>query len=330
MILIVVKLVVGLGLLTWGADIFVRGAAALALRLGVSSLVVGLTVVAMGTSAPELLVCVQAAIDGRGSLAMGNAVGSNIFNTGAILGAAALVYPMRCAASVIRREVPSMIGVGAVLTLAALFGLQAGMIDRREGIVLLVLFAGYLIYSYRSARMGTREVQTKVDIEFTSREAERMRAVPLWRTLAYLVVGATLLAVGARLLVDAAVAVAMLLGVSELVIGLTVVGAGTGLPELATSLAAAVRRHSDIAIGNVVGSNIFNVLLILGTTAVVRPLEVERSVVVRDLPVMMAFFVLCFPIMLTRGRIGRGEGALLLGMYLGYVALLYYQSTSPA
>lgn len=329
MILILVKLVVGFGLLTWGADVFVRGAAALALRLGVSSLVVGLTVVAMGTSAPELLVCIQAAFEGRGSLAVGNAVGSNIFNTGAILGAAALVYPMRCAVSVIKREVPIMIGVGAALTLAALFGLETGTIDRVEGVILLVLFAGYLTYNYRNARADDPEALIEVEIELSEESAAKMRETPVWKTVTFLVVGAALLAVGARLLVDSAVAIAMALGVTELVIGLTIVGAGTGLPELATSMAAAFRKHSDIAIGNVVGSNIFNVLLILGTTATLEPLGVERSVVVRDLPVMMAFFVLCLPLMVTRGRIGRGEGAVLLAGYVAYVVVLYTQGAAP-
>jgi len=233
---------------------------------------------------------------------------------------------MHCAVSVIKREVPIMIGVGAALTLVALFGMKTGTIDRLEGIVLLALFAGYLVYNYRNARADDPEALIEVEIELSEEDAARMRETPLWKTIGFLVSGSALLAVGARLLVDSAVAIAMTLGVPELVIGLTIVGAGTGLPELATSLAAAFRKHSDIAIGNVVGSNIFNVLLILGATSAVSPLEVERSVIVRDLPVMMAFFVLCLPLMVTRGRIGRGEGAVLLSGYVAYVVFLYYQA----
>ncbi len=326
-LLVILKLLVGLTLLTIGADWLVRGAASLAIRLGVSSLVVGLTIVACGTSAPELLVCVRAALDGRTDLAVGNAVGSNVFNTAAILGAAALIYPIQCSVAVIKREVPLMILVGALLVAAALVGAPAHVIGRGEGVALLVVFVGYIWLTYALAR---REGSSEFDEEFRAERAgTAFTPRILLRDIGFVVLGIAGLVIGARLLVDAAVHIAVLMGVSELVIGLTIVGAGTGLPELATSIAAAFRKHSDIAVGNVLGSNIFNILLILGATSTITPLPVESEVLRRDLPVMMFLFVIAFPIMLTRRRIGRLEGALLLSIYVMYLVTVYRAGAVP-
>jgi len=194
--------------------------------------------------------------------------------------------------------------------------------------VFLAAFTAYIYYAYRIARRERPEVLQEYELSIGQDQAERMRQKPIVRDLAYVAGGSLLLVAGAYLLVGGAVDLARLAGVSELVIGLTIVGAGTGLPELATCVVAAYRRHSDIAVGNVVGSNIFNVLLILGTTSAISPLPVERVVLVRDLPVMMFLFVISYPLMVTRSRIGRIEGTSLLLIYIAYVVYLFMEANA--
>lgn len=330
MLTAIVQLVIGLALLTAGAEGLVRGAAALAFRLGLSTLVIGLTVVAFGTSAPELLVCVRASMAGQSGLAVGNAVGSNIFNTGAILGIAAIIYPISCSATVVKREVPIMILSGFLLLTATLVGTQVGQLDRSEGIIFVLIWIGYLAYAYRVAKRERPEVLEAHHLELAPDDPEKILRGRLWLDLVYLGGGLALLAFGADLLVEGAVELARLAGVSELVIGLTIVGAGTGLPELATSVVAAVRKHSDMAVGNVLGSNIFNIVLILGVSSTIAPLDFEPSVLHRDMPVMIFLFVLCLPLMFTRGKISRLEGTLLLALYVAYVVWLVIEAKSGA
>jgi cation:H+ antiporter len=276
-----VLFVAGLVALIAGAELLVRGASRLARAVGISPLVVGLTVVAFGTSSPEVAVSVGAAAGGRVDLAVGNVVGSNVFNVLFILGAAALVAPLLVARQLIRQEVPIMIGVSALLMAFA----WNGVIDRLESAILLAGLIAYTVFA--------------------------------------------LLVLGARWLVDAATAFALALGVSELVIGLTIVAAGTSLPEVASSLVAAVRGERDIAVGNVVGSNIFNILGCLGLAGVVAPvpLAVAPVVVAFDLPLMLATAFACLPVFFTGARIARWEGALLLGYYFAYVAYVVLKST---
>ena len=315
MLLDILYLAAGLGLVTLGAELLVRGAARGAARLGVSELVVGLTVVAFGTSAPEVALSLFAVHEGRGDLALGNVVGSNIFNVLFILGAAALITPMVVARQLVRVDVPILVGASALAMLMAM----DGGIGRLEGAVLLAAMTGYLLYTIRAAR---RE---------PTAAAEEAAAPPpgsLGRDALLFVVGLGLLVVGARLLVSGAAGVARAAGLSELVVGLTIVAAGTSVPEVATSIVAALRGQRDIAVGNAIGSSIFNLLFVLGVAALFsRGVPVADGALHFDMPVMLATAAACLPIFFTGHRIDRWEGALLLGYYVAYLAFLVLDAT---
>ncbi len=308
-------LVVGLVVLVIGAELLVRGASRLALSLGVSPLVVGLTIVAMGTSSPEMAVSVSAALGGQVDLAMGNVVGSNIFNVLFILGASALIVPLVVDRQLVRQEVPIMIGVSLLLVALT----ANGSISRVEGAVFLALLVGYTAMLYvQSRRASAAGAAPEVDVPTSTWDAH-------WAVQLLLVVGGlVLLVLGARTFVDAAIDIARMFGVSDLIIGLTIVAAGTSMPEVATSIMAAIRGQRDIAVGNVVGSNIFNILGVLGLTAVVAPaaLPVAPSLANFDLPVMTVVAVACLPIFFTGHTIARWEGAVFLGYYVAYVVYL--------
>jgi cation:H+ antiporter len=317
--LAVVLLVVGLGLLVAGAELLVRGASALAAIGGISPLVIGLTVVAYGTSAPELAVGVQAALADRADIALGNIVGSNVFNVLGVLGACALATPLVVRQQLVRRDVPVMIGVSVLLLVLVL----DGGLGRAEGLLLLAGAAAYTGWAIRTSRRESREVREQYEREFGPREDPGASpSVPAQAGL--VLAGLGLLVLGGRWLVDGAVEIAEAVGVSELVIGLTVVAIGTSLPEAATSLVAVLRGERDIAVGNVVGSNIFNLLLIAGATATVAPggIDVPDALVRFDLPVMTAVAVACLPIFFTGARISRWEGAVLVGYYAAYALYL--------
>jgi cation:H+ antiporter len=315
--------VLGLALLVVGAEALVRGASRLALAFGISPLVIGLTVVAFGTSAPELAVSATSSLAGSADVALGNVVGSNIFNVLFILGVSALIVPLVVAQQLVRLDVPLMI---AASLLVALFG-QDGALGRVEG---LGLFAGVVLYTWFLLRQSRREAKP-VKEEYTEAFGEgRPKATWQWLLDGALVIGGlALLVLGARWLVDGAVAFARVLGVSELVIGLTIIAAGTSLPEVATSIVAAIRGERDIAVGNVVGSNIFNILSVLGLSAVVAPagLAVSASALRFDIPVMIAVAVACLPIFLTGHVIARWEGGLFIGYYGLYVTYLILAAT---
>ena len=301
----------GLGILTAGAEGLVRGGAALALRLGITPLAVGLTVVAFGTSSPELVVSLSTALEGRGDLAVGNVVGSNIFNVAFILGVAALVRPAVAHAQVIRIDVPIVIGSSALL-----WGLLSdGRLGPLEGALLLAGAGAYTAYTLWAARREAPEVQAEADAALPAASG------PLWRDVLFVAGGLALLVAGARMLVSGAVSIAEAAGLSEAVIGLTILAAGTSLPELATSVVAALRGQSDIAIGNVVGSNIFNVLGILGVTSLLSPLA-PGGVGPVDLAVMLVLALALLPLLRTGFRVDRLEGGLLVLAYLGYTAYL--------
>lgn len=319
----------GLLLLVLGGELLVRGASGLAQRVGLSPLVVGLTIVALGTSAPELAVSSQAALAGRTDLALGNVVGSNIFNVLFILGVSALVAPLVVQSRLVRREVPLMIGSAILLLLMALDG-RVGPV---EGVLLLVGAVAYTTWSV----MESRRSDARSNDGAASGPAGASAGVSEGWTrvmLAVLAVGGglVLLVLGARWLVDAAAATARSLGVDELTIGVTVIAAGTSLPEVATSVMAAIRGQRDIAVGNVVGSNLFNVLGILGVAAVLSPggIEVAPAVLRFDLPVMIAVSVACLPIFFTSWSISRWEGLLLLGYYGAYVAFVLWAQQAHA
>jgi cation:H+ antiporter len=298
----------GLVLLVAGASALVRGAASLALRFGVSPLIVGLTVVAFGTSAPELVVSVGAALDGAGGIAIGNVVGSNIANIGLILGVAALVRPIPIESGLLRRDVPLML----LATLAASALLLDGALGALGGAALVAALLAYVGWNVYLSRVSPDQVAAEELPPMTG----AAWVDPLW-----ILGGLAGLVLGADLLVGGAVVIATTLGVSNAVVGLTVVGVGTSLPELATSLVATVRGQSAIAAGNVVGSNLFNLLGILGAAAVVAPLSAPGLTIV-DVAVMMGSALAMTLFMWTARRVGRAEGGLLLAGYVAYVAFL--------
>lgn len=305
-------LALGLVILTLGADLLVRGSATLALRLGLSPLVVGLTIVGFGTSSPELVVSLKAALAGQGNIAVGNVVGSNIFNVGVILGLTVLCCPIRIQMQIIRLDTPVMIAV-SFLFLALIADLH---INRWEGLALVTLLVGYLAFTIHAAQKESSAVEQEFADELPSLDK------PAWLDPVFILGGLTLLIAGGRMFVDGSVQVARGLGISEAVIGLTIVAAGTSMPELATSVVAAFRRAPDIAVGNVVGSNIFNLLGIAGVTALVSPIS-SPGISWLDLGVMTAFAILLLPLMRSDYELKRWEGALLLAAYGSYFALLW-------
>jgi cation:H+ antiporter len=315
MLLAIIQLAAGLAILTLGASSLVRGASDLAARFGIAPLVIGLTVVAFGTSAPELAVSLRGVYTDQADIALGNVVGSNIFNVLVILGLSALATPLVVHQKLVQVDVPIMIAISGGLWLAAL----SGAIGRVEGAALLAGMILYTVLAIRSARRESAEVRR----EYEGHHARPKRA-RLGVSLLLVAVGIGLLVFGARWLVDGATFIARSLGLSDLVIGLTIVAAGTSLPELATSVVAAIKGERDIAVGNVVGSNLFNIMAILGLTALLAPdpLAVSQQTLALDLPVMLGAAVACLPIFLTSHRITRAEGALLLAGYGGYVIAL--------
>jgi len=319
-----VYLIAGLVLLVAGAEVLVRGAAKLAAQFGISPLVIGLTVVAFGTSAPETAVSVQASLNGSGDIAIGNVVGSNIANVLLILGTTALVAPLVVSRQLIRLDVPIMIGASLVT-----FGLAwDGQLSRIDG---AILFSAVVIYTLFLVISSRRENAAGADDEFAKEFGLDEPAKPHAGLInAGLVLGGlVLLVVGSNFLVEGAVALARTLGLSELVIGLTVIAIGTSLPELATSIMAAFRGERDIAVGNIVGSNIFNLLCVLGLASLVSPqaIGVSSNALAFDFPVMIAVAVACLPIFFAGYCIKRWEGALFLAYYVAYTLYLVLTST---
>jgi cation:H+ antiporter len=317
-----VLFVVGGALLIAGAELLVRAAARLAVAAGISPLVVGLTVVAFGTSSPELAVTVGASLSGQSDVALGNIVGSNICNGLFILGASALIAPLMVSQQLVRLEVPIMIGASMAVFLLALDGL----ISRTDGLLLFMSIVAYTVFAVRRSRRETAAVQAKYDGEFASPAARSGKWI---LDLVQIAVGLALLVLGAHWLVGAAVALAAALGVSELVIGLTVVAIGTSLPEIATSILASIRGERDIAVGNIVGSNLFNLLTVLGLGSLAAPtgIAVPPGALSFDIPVMIASSVAALPIFFTGYKIARWEGAVFLAYYCAYTAYLLFDAT---
>jgi len=305
-------LLLGLGLilLVAGADLLVKGAARLAGAFGVPSLVIGLTVVAFGTSAPELAVSVKAAYAGQAELAIANVVGSNIFNVLFILGVAALIMPLVISKQLIRQDVPIMVGV-SFLVMWMVRDLQ---LDKIECSILLI---GLIAYTYFLFKQGKTQGNEGGDGEV---EAMLKESHPMWQNLLFVIGGLALLVLGARWLVESAIALATAWGVNEAVIGLTIVAAGTSLPEVVTSIVATIRGERDIAVGNVVGSNIFNILCVLGLSGLVSPIPLVAGEQMSqlDIPVMLAVALLCVPFFFAGAILNRIEGVLFLAAYVAY------------
>ncbi len=319
-------LAAGLVLLVIGAEFLVKGASRIAGILGIPPLIIGLTVVAYGTSAPEMAVSVMSSFAGQADIAIGNVVGSNIFNVLFILGISALVAPLIVSRQLIRSDVPIMIGVSLLLLLFSLDG-QLGRVDS------IILFAGGIAYTlsliYQASKQRN-DVSNSEDDEFAREYSNSEVRTPLiWlKNLVFVVGGLGLLVLGSRWLVDSAIAIARSLGLSELIIGLTIIAAGTSLPELATSVIASLRGERDIAVGNVLGSNIFNILAVLGVSGIVAPegIPVSIEAIQFDIPVAMAVAFACLPIFYSGRRIDRWEGLLFLlyyAAYTGYLVLYY-------
>jgi cation:H+ antiporter len=322
MLLATVAILVGFVILIWSADLFVAGAAAIASNLGLSPIIIGLTIVSIGTSAPEILVSITAALSDAGELAIGNAIGSNIANIGLVLGATLILAPMTVKPSCMRRELPALL----MVTLGTALLILDGVLSRVDGLIMLGALTIIMIQIVRSEEADPELLQ----------EVSTIAAAPLGLGKAWLkfLLGLLLLVASSRLLVWGAKEVAEQLGVSQLVIGLTVVAIGTSLPELATTVAGALRGHTDIAVGNIIGSNLFNLLAVMAIPGLVTPEVLEPMVLYRDYLTMTAMTVLlAAAIFLSRGRrksgaggdayLGRSVGVLLLSVYALYYYWLY-------
>lgn len=322
MILAIIAVVIGLAVLVWSADKFVDGAVGVAEFCGMSTLLIGMVIVGFGTSAPELTVSAISASQGNPALALGNAYGSNIANIALILGATALISPILMQRSVIRGDLPILIAV-SLLSIALVWD---GSVVRWNGVLLLVVFALVMAYSiWRELKKARVEASNFVEEESAGKQTS------LGKSIFWLVLGLALLVASSRALVWGAVEIARTLGVSDLLIGLTIVAIGTSLPELASSIAAARKGENDIALGNIIGSNLFNTLAVVGLAATISPMdEIEKAVTYRDMPLMTALTVALIVLGFRRkgdGRLNRIAGAILLAVYIGYLALLIVQAT---
>ena len=305
MLMEMILLVVGFAMLIKGADIFVEGAAGIAAKFGIPQLVIGLTIVAMGTSAPEAAVSIAAACKGTADITIGNVVGSNTINILVILGVTALIVAVAVQRSTVRYEIPFVVLVSIVLLM---MGAMDGTIGRMDGVILWALFIVYFIYLFLMAKHGKEEEEAQAD-------------EPLWKLLVFVVFGIALIVIGADVSVDAASEIARVIGLSERFIGLTIVALGTSLPELCTSVVAATKGKADLAIGNIVGSNIFNILFVVGTTALIIPVPFNPAFIV-DSAVAIAAAVLLWVCVLPKKKLTRPGGVIMLVGYVGYFAYL--------
>ena len=324
-ILTISFLVVGFVLLVGGAEVLIKGASKLAATIGVSPLVIGLTVVAFGTSAPELAVSLQASLQGQADISLGNVVGSNICNVLLILGASAIISPLVVAQQLVRLDVPIMIGVSALMVM---FGLD-GQINRSDGVI---LFIGGLVYTIFLLYQSRKEQEPGIEEEYAKFGERSLSVRETSLNVAMFAGGSVMLVAGSQMLVNSAVAIAEFLGASPLIISLTIIAFGTSLPELATSVMASLRGERDIAVGNVIGSNIFNILVVLGLTSAVSTtgITVSDAAMRLDIPVMMAVAIMCLPIFFTGNEVSRREGILLLAYYVLYIGYLVANATTYA
>jgi len=322
----IIFVILGLAGLYYGGDWLVTGSSRIALSLKMPPLIIGLTLVAIGTSAPELFVSVTAALQGSEGLALGNVIGSNIANVGLILGVTGIITVVTVHETLIKREIPILLGVTIFATILIL----DGVLTRFDGILLLLGFVGFNIFFYYLATSDpAEEARVLEELEISEEEAKKKRdEISLWAEAGRIAVGVTLLIVGARLMVIGATNLALALGVSELIIGVTMVAFGTSLPELATSLTAVFRRENDIAVGNIIGSNIANLLLVLGATAAVTNIDVvnETSLSAIEYIVMLLFSFMLLPFARNRS-LSRFESAIFLGAYLAFIAYSFFLST---
>lgn len=321
----VLFLMSGFVLLIFGAEILVRGASQLAIAAGLSPLVVGLTVVAYGTSAPELAVSIQSSYAGQADIAIGNVVGSNIANILLILGSSATVAPLIVSRQLVRLDAPLMTGLSLLLWLMA----WDGKLSQGDGIVLVIAAIAYTLFTLYQGRRESQGSKGSEDTEDTEQSDSRRGIYQSLLNLGLIICGVGILVLGSNYLIKGAVDIAQAIGVSQLIIGLTIVAVGTSLPEIATSIVAAIRGERDIAVGNAVGSNIFNILMVLGLCSIVSPngIAVSQPALNFDMPVMIAVAVACLPIFFSGYRIDRWEGILFLAYYVAYTLYLFLNAT---
>ena len=304
----------GCGALYFGAEWLVRGAARIASHMGISPIVVGLTLVSLGTSAPELVVGIFAALDGETGLLLGNVMGSNLANIGLILGATAVIRPLEVADRVVTRDVPIMVVI-SIFVFPLVLDMQ---VDRAEGVILLVLLTVYVAFTFYTAEEDLPELREDRDsVSEQAAEIEGAGGVP--GNLGLVAAGALGLGFGGKAIVDGSSELALLLGASPEVIGLTLVAVGTSLPELVTSIVAAARQQADIAVGNIVGSNIFNLTAVLGASTLVREFPVDPTILTHQLPAVLVISFLAWPITASARKVRRSEGLLLLAAYFGFM-----------
>jgi cation:H+ antiporter len=309
MILNLVFIVVGIALVLWGADRLTDGAVALADRMGISQVVIGLTVVAMGTSMPEFTISLLSAIKGTSGLAVGNVIGSNIFNSLLIVGTSAVVAPMLILKSTVRKDIPFALVASVMLYLLS----QDGQISRWDAAILFVFFMIFMTITIKESKSAD-----------SKKEDTQIKSIKVWKAVAFLLIGLTGLILGSNIFVNGATKLATTLGVSDAVIGLTIVAGGTSLPELATSVVASRKGNSGIAIGNVLGSNVFNILMILGITGLITPMSIHGITQV-DLTMLVVSMILLWLFSFTKYRIERWEGAILSILFIGYIVYLILQ-----
>ena len=319
-------IIIGVVLVIWGADRLTEGAASLARGLRVPEIVIGLTILAAGTSAPELFVSLVSALKGTSDLAVGNVIGSNIFNAMLIVGCSAVVAPMTISHSTVRKDIPFALIASALMFLLCFddrdsHHLWGNEISRSDGLILLVVFGAFMIYTFNKARKdGMMPEEEDYDDD---EEKPKVDKKMIWKNVLWMVVGLACLIYGSNLFVDAASYVAYRFGVRQSVVGLTIVAGGTSLPELATSVVAARKGQSALAIGNAIGSNVFNILLILGTTAVICPMRI-MGINIIDLSMMFVSMGLLWLFAYTKYTVSRREGFLLIGGFIAYMAWLFY------
>lgn len=308
----------------WSADLLVDNATVLAQRLGVSTFLVGIVVVGFGTSAPEMFVSAVSALQNKGNLALGNALGSNITNIGLVLGSAALLRALPVTTTTARVDIPIVILTGAI----AIFLVSDGLLSHVDGVILLVLLAIYLIWSARNSKgVGGEPPLDKLaedphDLDLSILDHPRAKSTP--SAVMWTIGSIILLLIASRLLVEGAVDIAHMMGVGELVIGLTIIAIGTSLPELAAAIAAARKGAHDMIIGNIIGSNVFNTLGVLGITGAIRATEIDTSALGRDFPIMFAFTIFMFIFANSKGTFSRREGGVMLVAYVAYICHLVY------
>ena len=316
---VIVLLLVGFVLLLKGADFFVEGSSSVAKALKVPSIIIGLTIVAMGTSLPELAVSVTASLSNNNALAVSNVVGSNLFNLMVVLGASAFMNPIIVGKDTIKKDYPFSVACAVLLMILGIIGMELGTID---GVILLVIFITFIMYQVISALKARKANNFENEV---LDEVEEIKEIPMWLSLIYIVGGAVAIKFGGDFVVNSAVAIATAAGLSQTLIGLTIVACGTSLPELATSVVAAKKGELDMAVGNVVGSNVFNILMILGVAASLSPISFLQENII-DIAILLVFSLFTWLLCWTKGKLDKKEGILMLLLYIAYLVYICYRA----